>query len=103
MNIIRTIAFGLSLSLMPLCMQAQTFQLSLNKQSGVYQKGERAVVTCRMDSLTADSLTVRISYNNQVQREERIRPQRETITLFDAAIDSTCAVSFEVSGKDAPS
>ena len=102
MNIIRNIAFGWSLSLMPLCMQAQTFQLSLNKQSGVYQKGERAVVTCRMDSLTADSLTVRISFNNQVQREERIRPQRETITLFDAAIDSTCAVSLEVSGKGAP-
>ena len=101
MNIIRNIAFGLSLLLMPLCMQAQTFQLSLNKQSGVYGKGERAVVTCRMDSLTADSLTVRICFNNQLQREERIRPQREMLTLFDAAIDSTCAVSFEVNGKDA--
>lgn len=101
MNIIRNIAFGLSLLLMPLCMQAQTFLLSLNKQSGVYGKGERAVVTCRMDSLTADSLTVRICFNNQLQREERIRPQREMLTLFDAAIDSTCAVSFEVNGKDA--
>ena len=81
---------------------AQSFQLSLNKESGVYGKGERAVIMCQMDSLTADSMTVRMWVNNQLQREERILPQHQTFALFDAAIDSTCAVSVEVSGKGAP-
>ena len=102
MNYLKNITFCLSLTIMPLSLMAQSFQLSLNKESGVYRKGERAVVTCRMDSLTGDSLTVRISRNNQLQREERICPQRAMITLFDAAIDSTCAVSLEVSGKGEP-
>ena len=102
MNYLKNITFSLSLTIMPVCLMAQSFQLSLNKESGVYRKGERAVVTCRMDSLTGDSLTVRISRNNQLQREERICPQRAVITLFDAAIDSTCAVSLEVSGKGDP-
>ena len=102
MNYLKNITFCFSLTIMPLCLMAQSFQLSLNKESGVYRKGERAVVTCRMDSLTGDSLTVRISRNNQLQREERICPQRAVITLFDAAIDSTCAVSLEVSGKGEP-
>ena len=81
---------------------AQSFQLSLNKESGVYGKGERAVIMCQMDSLTADSMTVRMWVNNQLQREEQILPQHQAFALFDAAIDSTCAVSVEVSGKDAP-
>ena len=45
------------LALVPICLQAQTFLLSLNKESGVYEKGERALITCHMDSLTSDSLT----------------------------------------------
>ena len=86
----------------PLSLSAQSFRLLLNKESGVYDKGERAVIMCHMDSLTADSLTVRVAVNNQLQREERLLPQHQAFALFDAAIDSTCAVSLEVSGKDAP-
>ena len=83
-------------------LSAQSFQLSLNKESGVYSKGERAVIMCRMDSLTTDSLTVRVSVNNQLQREERLLPRHQAFALFDAAIDSTCAVSLEVCGKGEP-
>ena len=86
----------------PLSLSAQSFRLLLNKESGVYDKGERAVIMCHMDSLTADSLTVRVAVNNQLQREERLLPQHQAFALFDAAIDSTCAVSLEVSGKGAP-
>jgi cephalosporin-C deacetylase-like acetyl esterase len=86
----------------PLSLSAQSFRLLLNKESGVYDKGERAVIMCHMDSLTADSITVRVAVNNQLQREERLLPQHQAFALFDAAIDSTCAVSLEVSGKGAP-
>ena len=83
-------------------LSAQSFQLSLNKESGVYSKGERAVIMCRMDSLTTDSLTVRVSVNNQLLREERLLPRHQAFALFDAAIDSTCAVSLEVRGNSEP-
>ena len=86
----------------PLSLSAQSFRLLLNKESGVYGKGERAGIMGHMDSLTADSLTVRVAVNNQLQREERLLPQHQAFALFDAAIDSTCAVSLEVSGKGAP-
>ena len=86
----------------PLSLSAQSFRLLLNTESGVSGKGERAVIMCHMDSLTADSLTVRVAVNNQLQREERLLPQHQAFALFDAAIDSTCAVSLEVSGKGAP-
>ena len=90
------------LALVPICLQGQTFLLSLNKESGVYEKGERALITCHMDSLTSDSLTVRIYCNNLVQREERLLPQSRELTLYDAVVDSTCAVSLEVIGKGGP-
>ena len=86
----------------PLCLSSQTIQLSLNNESGVYVKGERAVVTCHIDSLTADSLTLRVYYNNMVQSEMSILPKTQEFSLFDAAIDSTCAVSLEVIGKGEP-
>lgn len=86
----------------PLSLSAQSFRLLLNKESGVYDKGERALIMCHMDSLTADSITVRVTVNNQLQREERLLPQHQAFAIFDAAIDSTCAVSLEVSGKGAP-
>lgn len=90
------------LAMMPFYLLAQTFQLSLNKESGVFEKGEKARIVCRMDSLTSDSLTVRMYCNNQIQREERILPKSRDFSLFDAAIDSTCAVSLLVSGKGEP-
>ena len=35
--------------------------LSINKESGIYEKGERAVVTCHTDIAPADSLLVSVS------------------------------------------
>ena len=34
------------------------FNLSINKDSGVYEKGERAVVSCHTDIVPTDSLFV---------------------------------------------
>ena len=102
MNPKQIVAILLAALSAPLSLSAQSFRLLLNKESGVYGKGERAVIMCHMDSLTADSLTVRVAVNNQLQREERLLPQHQAFALFDAAIDSTCAVSLEVSGKGAP-
>ena len=70
--------------------------LSINKESGVYEKGERAVVTCHTDAVPADSLLVSVSYNNKVGREFRILPKAKDFTVSELAIDSTCAVSVEV-------
>ena len=94
------LSFIISTATIPLA--AQSFTLSLNKESGIYGKGERAVVTCHMDSLTLDSLSVRVFYNNKVQQEKRLLPQNQEFTLFDGTIDSTCAVSLEVIGKGRP-
>ena len=41
------------------------FNLSINKDSGVYEKGERAVVSCHTDIVPTDSLFVSVSYNNK--------------------------------------
>ena len=70
--------------------------LSINKESGVYEKGERAVVTCHTDAVPADSLLVSVSYNNKVGREFRLLPKDKDFTVSELAIDSTCAVSIEV-------
>lgn len=75
---------------------AQSFQLSLNKESGVYDKGEMAVINCHVDSTPSDSLTLRVYYNNKLKQEFRLLPQSQDITLFEQAIDSTCAVSIEL-------
>ena len=70
--------------------------LSINKESGIYEKGERAVVTCHTDAVPADSLSVSVSFNNKVGREFRLLPTAKDFTVSELAIDSTCAVSIEV-------
>ena len=50
------------------------FNLSINKDSGIYEKGERAVVSCHTDIVPTDSLFVSVSYNNKVGQEFRILP-----------------------------
>ena len=72
------------------------FNLSINKDSGVYEKGERAVVSCHTDIVPTDSLFVSVSYNNKVGQEFRILPTSTDFTVLEQALDSTCAVSIEV-------
>ena len=50
------------------------WSLSINKESGIYEKGERAVVSCHTDIVPTDSLFVSVSYNNKVGQEFRILP-----------------------------
>ena len=75
---------------------AQNFRLSINKESGIYQKGEKAQVTCHVEKIGTDSVTLRISENNQVVSESRILPKNADFTIFEQAYDKTCAVMVEV-------
>jgi len=70
--------------------------LSINKESGIYEKGERAVVTCHTDIAPTDSLLVSVSYNNKVGRTFSILPASADFTVLEQSLDSTCAVSVEV-------
>ncbi len=72
------------------------YRLSIDKESGIYQKGERAVVSCRADTVPKDSLIVRVSYNNSAGREFRILPASAEFTVLEQTLDSTCAVSVEL-------
>ena len=76
--------------------RAGTYHLNINKKSGIYQKGERAVVTCHADAVPIDSVHVRVQYNNKVRREFRLLPVTADFTILEQALDSTCAVSVEV-------
>ena len=79
------------------------FNLSINKDSGVYEKGERAVVSCHTDIVPTDSLFVSVSYNNKVGQEFRILPTSTDFTVLEQALDSTCAVSIEVKERSGAS
>jgi len=72
------------------------YQLSLNKESGVYAKGERAVVSCQADRVPADSLRARLYHNNMLVREWCLLPATTHFTLLEQTLDSTCAVSVEL-------
>ena len=83
---------------------AQNFQLSINKESGVYEKGERAVVSCHAGVAPSDSLLVRVHYNNMLRREFRILPSSVDFTVLEQSVDSTCAVTVELKqgSKESP-
>ena len=72
------------------------WSLSINKESGIYEKGELAVVSCHSDVAPADSLIVSVSYNNKVNKEFRILPASTDFTVSELSVDSTCAVTVEV-------
>ena len=72
------------------------WSLSINKESGIYEKGELAVVSCHSDVAPADSLIVSVSYNNKVGKEYRILPASTDFTVSELSVDSTCAVTVEV-------
>lgn len=61
---------------------AQDFHLTINNQSGIYKKGEKAIVTCHLDKMLTDSLTVRISENNHIVSENQILPNKAEFTVF---------------------
>lgn len=79
---------------------AQHFSLALNKESGVYAKGERAIVMCHADGADGDSLTVRVHYNNRLGREYRLPVATGRFAVLEQALDSTCAVSVELAAAD---
>ena len=76
--------------------RAGSYRLSINKESGIYEKGERAVVSCHADPVPFDSLHVRVLYNNKVCREFRLLPSSADFNVLEQALDSTCAVTVEV-------
>lgn len=79
---------------------AQDRKLFLNKESGIYRKGERTVITYRGEALAQDSLTVRMFSNNRLVRTNRIWPDGTGFTLVDTSADSTCAVMVEMETAD---
>lgn len=76
--------------------RAGTYQLEINKESGVYKKGEKAIVTCHTDVLPLDSVRVRVYHNNQLNREYSLLPTTPNFITMEQTLDSTCAVSVEV-------
>jgi len=72
------------------------YRLSINKESGVYEKGEHAVVTCHADEVPLDSIFVQVYYNNKVGRELSLLPATADFTVLEQTLDSTCAVMVEV-------
>lgn len=75
---------------------ASSYELSINKESGVYEKGERAVVTCHASTVPEDSIFVRVFHNNKLNREFRLLPTTKDFTALEQSLDSTCAVMVEV-------
>ena len=79
---------------------AQKRNLFLNKESGIYSKGERTVITYRGEALAQDSVTVRMLSNNRLVRTNRVWPKGTDFTLVDTSADSTCAVMVEMETDD---
>ena len=76
--------------------RAGDYRLEINKESGVYAKGERAVVSCHTDVVPLDSVRVRVFHNNKLSREYNLLPATTDFTALEQTLDSTCAVSVEV-------
>lgn len=79
---------------------AQDFHLTINNQSGIYKKGEKAVVTCHMDKMLNDSLTIRISENNHQVSERRMLADKAEFTVYEQSHDKNVAVMVEITGAD---
>lgn len=80
---------------------AQTYHLEINKASGVYEKGEKAVVSYHAEAVPKDSISVCVSYNNRVRKLFTLLPHSKDFTVFEEALDSTCAVSLEMKTGEA--
>ena len=77
---------------------SQHIRLSISKESGIYAKGERAVVTCHSDAEGTDSLRTRVFYNNKPGLEFSLPRVKGDFVVLEQALDSTCAVSVELKG-----
>jgi len=75
------------------------FQLELNHENGIYAKGEKSLVTCHIDNIPKDSLTVRLYSNNNLIRSFRFLPNTNDFEVVEQSADSTCAVMVEVSDQ----
>lgn len=75
---------------------SQQIHLTINKESGVYDRGERAIVKCHADAAGTDSLRAKVFYNNRLGREFSLPPRAGDFTVLEEALDSTCAVSVEL-------
>ncbi len=76
--------------------RAGTYRLDIDHASGIYAKGERAVVTCHAEEVPLDSVRVRVYLNNMLSREFSLMPASRDFTALELALDSTCAVSVEL-------
>ena len=76
--------------------RAGTYRLEINKESGIYRKGEKAIITCHTDAVPLDSVRVRVYHNNQLNREYSLLPTTPNFITMEQTLDSTCAVSVEV-------
>ncbi len=76
--------------------RAGTYRLEVNKESGIYMKGEKAIITCHTDAVPLDSVRVRVYHNNQLKREYSLLPTTPNFITMEQTLDSTCAVSVEV-------
>lgn len=79
---------------------AQDFHLTINNPSGIYKKGEKAIVTCHMDTMRNDSLTIRISENNNKISERRILANKADFIVYEQSYNENCAVMVEITQAD---
>lgn len=75
---------------------AQEIRLSINQDSGIYERGQQAVVSAQTSVIPQDSLTVRVLSNNRLVNSYRILPQQTRFEVSSLAIDTTCAIMVEV-------
>ena len=99
----KTLTFIAAWCVATLPLGAQHYRLSIDSESGIYEKGKQAVVTCHTDAVPSDSLLVRVSYNNKVWKEFSLLPKSRDFVVYSHADDTTCAVSLEMKGQGSDS
>lgn len=82
--------------LLTLCGWAQGYRLLLNKETGIYDKGERIVVRLQGQANGGDTLSMQVVVNNRPVSEKALLFQGGEMVVYDEAVDSTCAVMLEI-------
>lgn len=76
---------------------AQGYKLQLNKETGIYDKGERIVARLQGQTAVGDTLSLlQVVVNNRVVAEQAIHYQGGDQVVYNQAVDSTCAVMLEI-------
>lgn len=76
------------------------FRLSINNETGIFEKGENAVITLTPDSGLVDTLQIRIYRNNQVVERHKLLPDAP-VNIVNGRFRETCAIFVEVQqGRD---